>query len=86
MPGADGVDGNKLSADERAKASKWVSHQAQSIVRKATLILMVSVERILAGRCAPPFPPAAAAAAAEREFFFFVRLFSSCFHTAVGLI
>lgn len=31
----------KLSAEERGKASKWVSHQAQSIVRKATLILMV---------------------------------------------
>ncbi|CAN0055320.1 unnamed protein product [Pylaiella littoralis] len=39
VPGADGPD-SKLSAEERAKATKWVSHQAQSIVRKATLVLM----------------------------------------------
>lgn len=43
MPGADGPD-SKVSPEERARASKWVSHQAQSIVRKATLVLMVSGE------------------------------------------
>lgn len=40
VPGAESPDA-KLSGEERARASKWVSHQAQSIVRKATLILMV---------------------------------------------
>ncbi|CAB1104889.1 unnamed protein product [Ectocarpus sp. CCAP 1310/34] len=37
--GVESVD-TKLSPEERARASKWVSHQAQSIVRKATLTLM----------------------------------------------
>lgn len=55
MPGPELVDG-KLGAEERAKASKWVSHQAQSIVRKATLILMVRAERTLPGRLPPPPP------------------------------
>ena len=55
MPGPELVDG-KLGAEERAKASKWVSHQAQSIVRKATLILMVSAERTLSDSCYPPPP------------------------------
>ena len=40
VPLVDSPDA-KLSPEERGKASKWVSHQAQSIVRKATLILMV---------------------------------------------
>ncbi|CAM9251564.1 unnamed protein product [Ascophyllum nodosum] len=35
-PGAE----TEVSHEERSRASKWVSHQAQSIVRKATLILM----------------------------------------------
>ncbi|CAM9497928.1 unnamed protein product, partial [Scytosiphon promiscuus] len=39
VPGAENPDA-KIAGEERAKASKWVSHQAQSIVRKATLILM----------------------------------------------
>ena len=46
VPGPELADA-KLSAEERAKASKWVSHQAQSIVRKATLVLMVRAERTL---------------------------------------
>lgn len=40
MPGAENVE-SKISQTERSRASKWVSHQAQSIVRKATLTLMV---------------------------------------------
>lgn len=40
--GVESVD-TKLPPEERARASKWVSHQAQSIVRKATLTLMVRV-------------------------------------------
>ncbi|CAM9582146.1 unnamed protein product, partial [Sphacelaria rigidula] len=39
MPGIENPE-HKVSPAERARASKWVSHQAQSIVRKATLILM----------------------------------------------
>lgn len=49
VPGVDTIDA-KLSSEERGKANKWVSHQAQSIVRKATLILMVRERERKSGR------------------------------------
>lgn len=50
VPGVDSAD-SKVSPIERSRAAKWVSHQAQSIVRKATLVLMVRAMSSFLSEC-----------------------------------